>query len=845
VDPRIGLEALETHLHRLRRKTERAHWERRDQLLSITYSFCELGASLWEGWEDREGMARVASPLALQYLTEALHAANRVGNMHDIITTLLERAEVYQMQQRDHLALLDIERAFHFIEILYALSHHGDDKLFFNIPHHGLERMAAQAQGEQREQLVRYCQRLRILTGLDQFPLWLDRGKKRQKLLARQDPVCKDRMLSLVRSYRNRNWMYSDAVSTIQRLMGDGQLLPALDLLTLGLSSAEVHARSQAAQMLGELGHPEAVPALLHALTTERQAEVKARIIHALSCLRDQRAGPPLCACLASSSTPSPVRKASAKALGQLRYADAVEVLLSTLREAQRRRQLSPSFSLIDDMEPLSETDLVTTCIEALGSIGDGRATGPLCALLREAPDLAEHLIRALQTLGDEAAIGALLAAFEDTSHLEAMLIEACCRLLHNDAASPYLAEIEEAVVSPPSAAVRAGALQILTRLNHPLAASLIPSLLADEDARVRAAAVQALAQRKEEAELLLDQLITLLGEDKALLVREQVAHLFGLLQAPQARDALHQALENDENDQIYLSILIALSQLGDRSVLPLISGELQHEKDEHIRTLLLGTLGNLEDGPMIRRRLLRHLKREKDGATCCALISELARTDPGAAIPTLITLVHDLVPSSSPSPLPHTLTQEGRDRTLIACIDALQDLGDPQVIPVLLDLFELSYKERWRMHEQVRLHVVQALGSFRDERILPPFLAYLEEVVVYARGTLWHPFSIDWESVGAIITSLRDLGHPAAVPVLKQALRFYGENRAQLLEDQRKAYQNLRIEENMLATIEHITGKPIDPQDIARWGWRYAEMNVAVAPREKPFVIEAPSRLN
>ena len=175
--------------------------------------------------------------------------------------------------------------------------------------------------------------------------------------------------------------------------------------------------------------------------------------------------------------------------------------------------------------------------------------------------------------------------------------------------------------------------------------------------------------------------------------MREQAVKTLGTLQEPSARSALHQALDRDENRPIRPTILITLSQLGDRTIIPQISAELQQQRETTARILLLRALGTIEEAPAIRKRLLRYIQKDKDGAVSCELIVALTRADASLASPTLIGLLRDLttLPGRTAGQM---LSWEGAEQTIIACIDALKDLASRQATQVFLDLFE-RYKEK------------------------------------------------------------------------------------------------------------------------------------------------------
>jgi len=106
---------------------------------------------------------------------------------------------------------------------------------------------------------------------------------------------------------------------------GDVQLDSLLSILTTGKDGD----KRKAAEMLGKLGNPAAVPALISALRGEQSGGVRERAAEALGAIGDKRALEPLIAAL--NDRDGGTRRDSARALGKLGDPSAIKPLLQAL----------------------------------------------------------------------------------------------------------------------------------------------------------------------------------------------------------------------------------------------------------------------------------------------------------------------------------------------------------------------------------------------------------------------------------------------------------------------------------------------------------------------------------
>ncbi|NOZ23912.1 MAG: HEAT repeat domain-containing protein [Planctomycetes bacterium] len=192
------------------------------------------------------------------------------------------------------------------------------------------------------------------------------------------------------------------------------------------LSDSNAKVRDCAATALGKLRAKKAVDALANCLS---DPEEKVRRDAAIALGRMGEAGKPgaaqLMKLLSSQKEPATVRRACARALGEIGAADAAGVLV---------KAITPK-----------DVDLVATCAVALGKIGSRKAVKPLCSLLaRGAPDektkkydaenvppkIRVAIIEALAKIGDRQAIPTLKMCADKKRTMSIIVREAAKKAL-------------------------------------------------------------------------------------------------------------------------------------------------------------------------------------------------------------------------------------------------------------------------------------------------------------------------------------------------------------------------------------------------------------------------------
>jgi HEAT repeat protein len=182
---------------------------------------------------------------------------------------------------------------------------------------------------------------------------------------------------------------------------------PAVEPLIAELEDDDPLVRRQAAQGLGEIKDPRAVEPLID-LLNDGDSLVRRHAAKALGRIKDVRAVSPLIEVLNAKDEQPHVRMAAAEALGWIGERDAVEALVSGLKDphwiVQSRaaialgrmrdsRAVEPLISALTD-----EDALVRGCAaDALGKIKDSRAIEPLRMALEDSDtDVRKRAHRAL-----------------------------------------------------------------------------------------------------------------------------------------------------------------------------------------------------------------------------------------------------------------------------------------------------------------------------------------------------------------------------------------------------------------------------------------------------------------
>ncbi|MEB3211056.1 MAG: HEAT repeat domain-containing protein [Leptolyngbyaceae bacterium] len=403
------------------------------------------------------------------------------------------------------------------------------------------------------------------------------------------------------------------------------------------------------------------------------------------------------------------------------------------------------SYAAHRDAELLT-ADILTTVLQAF-QMGDfqlrwdlskmipnfgPRAIAPLIELLDEAQDeddweLSWFIARILGHYPIDQSINALQSLLQSTSQedVRAVVIDALASM--EEAALPALS----ALVRHPS--TRLSAVQALARIHHPDVASILMTVVQDEDAETRAVAIAALSHRHQPE--ITQLLIHALG-DSATAVRRAAVIGVGLQHRmlPEATFlAVLEPLLWDINLEVRRQTVLALSRL-------------QSEPSAH---LLFETLCSADTPPMLWRDIVR----------------SLVWTETTTALEHLRMFVHF---GGHPSGDSHPETPVMN-----------QMLNQPMNQPVNPRFHEVPAQL------QVLHDVATALGSVEHSRLraiatdtLVDILSMLHQREVYAQPSLGHHVLAIKQ---AVVHSLGHLGQPQAIPVLDAILNTDPDTRIQL----------------------------------------------------------------
>jgi HEAT repeat protein len=279
---------------------------------------------------------------------------------------------------------------------------------------------------------------------------------------------------------------------------------PAVPALIQALGDSDWDVRRAAAEALGKLGDPQAVPALIGALGEWGDLwseNVRRAAAEALGKLGDPQAVPALIQALGDSDWD--VRRAAAEALAKI-GTPAVPALIQALGDSDWdvRRAAAEALGAIGDPQAIpaliqalgdSGWDVRRAAAEALGAIGDPQAVPPLSVWAHAGEDAARD---ALQTLGHpmldlpqavaqvvaQGAWGVLIRALTCTQVREVVV----------GLGAPAVPALIQAL-GDSDWDVRRAAAEALGKLGDPQAVPALIQALGDSDRDVRRAAAEAL----------------------------------------------------------------------------------------------------------------------------------------------------------------------------------------------------------------------------------------------------------------------------------------------------------------------------------------------------------------
>lgn len=492
-------------------------------------------------------------------------------------------------------------------------------------------------------------------------------------------------------------------------------------------------------------------PALAHLLAQcvgDTRLPLFARL-NVVDMLSQHQAGPPdLLQLLNRGDLPDTLRAEIARALGAAGYAPALRDLLRLLAA------------------PAVARTLIEGCCAGLGALGQAEAVEPLLELLERSyhdPALTLATVRALGQLGDPRGIdlvGRLVGA-EALQRLQRNLaprllqlpIESC---LDNDAVPPRLIEqladvlanaitpevrptsLGEFLASEADRVRVASAGALLALGGNGARAALLAALLDDTAGGATAEVIAALAELDgpESADVLAYLLEA--GEVGPLtrwMVVQQIA------KQPAGEELLQRGLANTALEPFTRGALAeALGQRHAIAALPLLRQLAEdHAVDTHLRSQAILSLGLLSD-PSTETTLLRIVADEHDDETLRGLaadylpehlspegrraLRELLRGE-RPPVQLLIGALRTLgrVRDRESLPLILRFCQDITTPIVQAAVDALADMGDASVAPVLVRISQQGSADH-----ALRLQAVGALLKIGGDAYQPLLRSYLQQ---------------------------------------------------------------------------------------------------------------------
>jgi HEAT repeat protein len=570
-----------------------------------------------------------------------------------------------------------------------------------------------------------------------------------------------------------------------------GQLAREPLLAQLG-KHEDTSARAWAAEILGELQDPKAVPALRTCLG-DLQDQVRARAAAALGKIGDRRAVPDLIHLMLADPVPY-VRIQSVRALGTIGDPRALHHLIDSLKDGEwwvRVRVIEALEHLGDQAaEPLlmaledhdhEVRQRAAVTLERLGvldalleRVGDGDVGAREKLMAAGQAGVVEILISALSHPNPRVryAVAEILGEVRHDS-VTAALIER----LAEEQAAPIVAEVlrslarlrAEAAAEPISHllghenhAIRVEAVRALERIQFPNPNELLANAVRDPEARVRAGSAAVLGKIGDPESV--PALLQLLGDCNSS-VRAEAARALGLLRARDAVDRLVDAF-HDYEPEVQVAAARALGQVGSSESLETLVrglenaspelgeaiawalGQIPWTDPERVidvlfqgadRTSRLGALDVLgQIGHEAGRELIRSMLGDGDEAVVCRAVRILGELEDEHAVGDLLDLLQ------SPS-----------ETVRIEVLDALSRIDVPEVLPGLRDAVSDP-------SETVRARAVLVLGTLRDG-----------ESADVLRGLLSSPRSTD-EMRGYALLSLMVMDRDSDLPAILEALETF-----------------------------------------------------------------------
>jgi HEAT repeat protein len=473
--------------------------------------------------------------------------------------------------------------------------------------------------------------------------------------------------------------------------------------LRQALKDDEWGVRRAAAEALGKIGDPQAIPALLEALK-DRDGDVRRAVADALGIIGDPQAIPALLEALKDENWW--VHQAAMEALGEIGD-PAVPALMEALKNKDEdMRYAAVGWALVKIgvpaipalLEALKDENRNVRYVaaNALGMIGNRQAIPALIQAIKD-KDVRQAAARALGMSGDPQAIPALMEALKnkDEDMRYAAAVAWALGKIGDPQALPALLEALKAEEWQ----VRAAAARALGKIGDPQALPALLEALKDRDENVRQSATEALGEIGDPQAL--PVLLETLKAAKDWQVRLAVAEALWKIGDPQALHTLLWVLR-DGDTFVRQFAAWTLGKVGGRQAVLDLEDVLKKDEDWWMRQIaakVLGEIGERQAVPALMEAL-----KDEHWWVCQAAAWALGEIGDRQALPALIQALKD--------------REEDVRR---AAAEALGKIGDPQAVPALME----TLKDR---DEDVRKAVAEALGEIGDPQAVPALLETLKD---------------------------------------------------------------------------------------------------------------------
>jgi HEAT repeat protein/phage terminase Nu1 subunit (DNA packaging protein) len=311
-------------------------------------------------------------------------------------------------------------------------------------------------------------------------------------------------------------------------------------------SEDKSYVRESAVEILGRIGNPQAVDALITVLKQGREY----------------------------------IRAIAAVALGKIGSSEAVSALIQTLSEEFGSVRRSAASALAEIGNPLAVNALIT-------------------ALSHEKGDIRASAASALGRINNSQAVEALIIALNDEdSYVRSSAISAL-----GEAGSPEAVKALIIALSYEDRFVRERVAQALSKIGSPQAVSALITVLSDEDWEVRVSAAEALSKiNSPEAVVTLTSALT--HEDRT--VRLKAVAALSKIDSPEALEALIAALSDDDTN-VRVNVATTLSKMGNCQAVEVLIQTLSDKRGlwRMSAAAALGEIGNPQAMEVLIRGLI------------------------------------------------------------------------------------------------------------------------------------------------------------------------------------------------------------------------------------------------